>query len=100
MMGVYTETMSQGTCPICTGMGKPDSRLYHYSVAEGPLAILQLRCHICRHVKTIVNSVTPEALKAAREIHRRGRSLLYTTVAALIMALSIITFAAVSTAAP
>jgi hypothetical protein len=74
-------------------MGKPDSRLYHYATTGEPVSILQLRCHICRHVKTVVQTVTAEAQRATRMVAHRSRRLFYAAIVTWTLAISIVAFA-------
>jgi hypothetical protein len=73
MTGTWAETFTPQTCPRCAASGKPDSRLYAYSVVEDGHSLLQVRCHVCRAVQTIASSSSNTALAAARKAHRRAR---------------------------
>ena len=77
MKGVWTEVVSNATCPRCAASGKPDSRLYHYVTEEGDLSIFQTRCHVCKAVSTRVNDSSPRALALARKAQRSGRTLVF-----------------------
>jgi hypothetical protein len=73
MNGTWTESFTNQTCPNCAAAGKPDSRLYMMATVEPKFSILQMRCHVCRAVRTEVSSSSPEALAAARKAHKRAR---------------------------
>jgi hypothetical protein len=84
MNGTWTESFTSRTCPSCAVSGKPDSRLYTYSVVEDGFSLLQIRCHICRWVQTIASSSSSDALAAAKKAHRRARTFAVIAVGELV----------------
>jgi phage FluMu protein Com len=84
MKGTWTESFTNQTCPRCSASGKPDSRLYTYSVVEDGFSILQVKCHTCKAVQTIASSSSSDALAAANKAHRRARTFAVIAVGELV----------------
>src|SRR3954451_1886872 len=85
MKGTWTESLTPQTCSKCAAVGKPDSRLYTYSVVEDGFSMLQIKCHVCRSVQTVASSSSSRALAAARKAHRRARTFAVIAVGELVV---------------
>lgn len=85
MTGTFSENFTNQTCPRCAAVGKPNSRLYVYSVLEDGHSILQTKCHVCKAVKTEASSSTPDVLAAARRAHKRARMYALIAVGELVV---------------
>jgi hypothetical protein len=98
--GVWAEVVSESLCQRCAAAGRRN-RLSHTTSREAGLATFQERCYTCHFVRTIAYELTGRGQRSAGSVRRRSSRLFYAAAAAIVLALSILAFAAGSTyAAP
>ena len=98
--GVWAEVVSESLCQRCAAAGRRN-RLSHTTTREASLSLFQERCYVCRAVRTIAYELTGRGQRSADSVRRRSSRLFYAAAAVIVLALSILAFAAGSTyAAP